>query len=236
MKEIKVHLITGISLFAFLFGGVMCTSRVATESNLVQPIGENIELPDPFLDSPTSIEQALSERRSVRDYSNAPLTLAEISQLLWAAQGITHPSGYRTAPSAGALYPLEVYLVAGNVEDLPAGVYLYDPEKHLLKLVSEGDIRSRLADAALGQEPVENAAAVIVIAAVYERTTGKYGDRGIRYVHMEVGSAAQNIYLQAVSLDLGTVFIGAFDDEEIKKVVGLQDQEQPLCIMPVGRK
>ena len=214
----------------------MCTSKVETESNLVQPIGENIVLPDPFLDSPISIEQALSERRSVRDYSNAPLTLAEISQLLWAAQGITHPSGYRTAPSAGALYPLEVYLVVGNVEDLPAGVYLYDPEKHLLKLVSEGDIRSELSDAALGQEPVENAAAVIIIAAVFERTTGKYGDRGIQYVHMEVGSAAQNIYLQAVSLDLGTVFIGAFDDEEIKEVVGLQDQEQPLCIMPVGRK
>jgi len=214
----------------------MCTSRVATESNLVQPIGENIMLPDPFLDSPISIEQALSERRSVRDYSNAPLTLAEISQLLWAAQGITHPSGYRTAPSAGALYPLEVYRVAGIGENLPAGVYLYNPEKHLLKLVSKGDIRSQLSAAALGQEPVENAAAVIVIAAVYDRTTGKYGDRGIRYVHMEVGSAAQNIYLQAVSLDLGTVFIGAFDDEEIKKVVGLQDQEQPLCIMPVGRK
>lgn len=214
----------------------MCGQDNHADPATVLPNGESIKLPDPILKGDTSIEEALVERRSVREFTNEPLTLTEISQLLWAAQGITHPGGYRTAPSAGALYPLEVYLVAGNVNDLPAGVYRYDPQGHALEKISEGDKRSMLSQAALGQEAVKNGAAVIVITAVYERTTVKYGDRGIQYVHMEVGSAAENIYLQAAALDLGTVFIGAFSDEEVKEVLGLPAEEQPLCIMPVGRK
>ena len=197
---------------------------------------EIIKLPEPRYDSETSIEKALLERRSVRDYKDEPLTLIEVSQLLWAAQGITDPGGFRTAPSAGALYPLELYVVAGNVNDLPDGIYKYKPHGHELARVVEGDKRTELCNAALDQPPVKDAAAVIVFSAVYERTTGKYGERGIRYVHIEAGHAAQNIYLQAVSLNLGTVVIGAFDDEEVKKVLNTGDEEQPLYIMPVGKR
>ncbi|MBU4225013.1 MAG: SagB/ThcOx family dehydrogenase [Chloroflexi bacterium] len=190
----------------------------------------------PVHDSETSVEKALLERRSLREYGREPLTLAEISQLLWAAQGITHPAGLRTAPSAGALYPLEIYLLAGNITDLHAAIYRYKPESHALSLIAEGDQRPALCQAALGQSAVQDAAAVIVIAAIYERTTVKYGERGVSYVHMEVGSAAQNLYLQATSLNLGTVFIGAFHEDEVKKVLHMAGDEQPLGLMPVGRK
>ena len=193
-----------------------------------------IALPAPELNGSTSIEQALLERRSVREYRNEPLSLPEIGQLLWAAQGITSPSGKRTAPSAGALYPLELYLVAGDVEDLRAGVYKYIPHDHVLKEITPGDKRIELTNAALKQESIQKAPAVIVLSAVYERTRVKYGDRGDRYVHMEIGFAAQNIYLQAEALELGTVFIGAFYDESVKKILGMQDDEGPLGIMPLG--
>lgn len=195
-----------------------------------------IGLPEPGYDSETSIEKALLERRSIRDYKDESLTLTEVSQLLWAAQGITDPRGFRTAPSAGALYPLELYVVAGNVNKLPAGIYKYKPQGHELVKIAEGDKRIELSRAALGQAWVRNGAAVIVFAAVYERTTAKYGERGIRYGHIEVGCAAQNVYLQAVSLNLGTVFVGAFYDNKVKKIMDMKDNEQPLCIMPVGRK
>ena len=159
-----------------------------------------------------------------------------VAACLWAAQGITSPTGGRTAPSAGALYPLEVYLVAGEVSDLPAGIYHYIPRQHALYLVIAGDQRQIIYEAALNQSAVKDAPAVIVITAIYERTTGKYGERGKQYVHMETGTAAQNIYLQAVSLNLGTVFIGAFHDDEVKGVLQLSEDEIPLAIMPVGRK
>lgn len=195
-----------------------------------------IPLPEPRRASPTSVEEALAQRRSVRDYRDEPLTLAELGQLLWAAQGITDPAGFRTAPSAGALYPLELYVVAGNVESLPPGVYRYSPRQHALAHLAEGDRRNALAGAALGQGAVREGAAVLVFAAIYARTTGKYGERGIRYVHMEAGHASQNVYLQAVALGLGTVTIGAFYDDRVKNVVGMADDEQPLYLMPVGRR
>jgi SagB-type dehydrogenase family enzyme len=198
-------------------------------------VGDTIILPEPRNSGGISVEEALLERRSIRNYKNEALTLAEISQLLWAAQGITHPGGYRTAPSAGALYPLEVYVVAVNVEGLQAGIYKYRPQGHELKKVAEGDVRAELCAAALDQECIEDGAAVLVFAAVYERTTGKYGERGVRYVHMEVGHAAQNVYLQAVSQGLGTVVVGAFDDGGVEKLLQMQDDERALCIMPVGR-
>jgi len=197
--------------------------------------GEWISLPQPEYDSQTSIESALLERRSIRDYSSTPLSLHEISQLLWAAQGITRPGGYRTAPSAGALYPLELYLISGEVEQLPAGVYRYHSIEHRLEQHMLGDVRQELSAAALNQESVRHAPAVILIAAVYERTTQKYGERGRQYVHMEVGSAAENIYLQSESLDLGTVFIGAFHDDQVRQVVAMDKEEVPMCIMPVGK-
>jgi len=175
-------------------------------------------------------------RRSVREYSESSLSLSEISQLLWAAQGITHQNGSRTTPSAGALFPLEVYVVAGRVDDLPSGVYRYEPHGRELVLVMSGDKREDLYLATIEQECVRVGAAAIIIAAVNERTTQKYGERGIRYICMEAGHAAQNVYLQASSLDLGTVVVGAFQDERVKKVLQMPAKESPLYIMPVGRR
>jgi SagB-type dehydrogenase family enzyme len=159
----------------------------------------------------------------------------ELSQLLWAAQGITHPRGLRTAPSAGALYPLELTVVAGMVTDLPAGIYRYQPAGHRIVLIAQGDRRATLADAALGQSSVRKAPVVIAIAADHQKTTTKYGDRGVRYVHLEAGHAAQNLYLQATALGLGTVVIGAFSDQSVAAVLQSAGQ-QPLYLIPVGRK
>lgn len=195
-----------------------------------------INLPEPQYDSDVSIEQSLLNRRSIRSYTGEPLTLQEVSQLLWAAQGITDPRGFRTAPSAGALYPLEVYLVAGDVEDLTSGVYRYEPDDHQLARIIDGDKRAKLADAALAQPWVKEGAISIVFAAVYERTTSKYGDRGVRYVHMEAGHAAQNLCLQATAMGLGAVTVGAFHDEQVSKLLNLPQDEKPLYIIPVGRK
>lgn len=198
-----------------------------------------VPLPDPVFESKLgmSLERAILERRSVREYSSGPLTLEEMGQLLWAAQGITEPErGFRAAPSAGATYPLEIYLIAGQVEGLSPGVYRYRPHTHDLELISEGDRRQELFNAALQQTPVREAAINLVFSAVYQRTTQRYGERGIKYVHMEVGHAAQNVYLQVVSLGLGTVVIGAFDDQTVQRVLNLPLEEVPLYIMPVGRK
>jgi SagB-type dehydrogenase family enzyme len=199
-----------------------------------QPTGA-IKLPPPRLDSPTSIESALRRRRSVREFDRKPVTLLEVSQLLWAAQGLTDLEGKRTAPSAGALYPLEVFLVAGEEGDLPAGVYRYRPQGHDLLLMAEGDKRAKLAAAALEQDWLADAPVTIVLAAVFERTARKYKQRAERYVQLEVGHAAQNVHLQAVALDVGTVVVGAFDDAEVKQVLSLAANEQPLCLMPIGK-
>ena len=193
-----------------------------------------IQLPGPQQESGTSIEQALQTRRSVREYSADYVSLDKIAQLLWAAQGVTAERGHRTVPSAGALYPLEIYLVAGEVPGLEQGVYHYVPGEHALVLVARGDPRAELQAAALHQDAIGSAPALIVIAAQYERTTAKYGQRGVRYVHIETGCAAQNIYLQTVPLGLGTVLIGAFHDQDVLEILGLYPDHQPLAIMPVG--
>jgi len=195
-----------------------------------------INLPEPQYDSDVSIEQSLLNRRSIRSYTGEPLTLREVSQLLWAAQGITDPRGFRTAPSAGALYPLEVYLVTGDVEDLTSGVYRYEPDGHQLTRIIDGDKRAELADAALAQPWVKEGAVVIVFTAVYGRTAIKYGERGVRYVHIEVGHAAQNLCLQATAMGLGVVTVGAFHDEKVTKLLNLPEDEEPLYIIPIGRK
>lgn len=196
---------------------------------------ERIKLPKAAVEGSVSVEAALDERRSVRTFADRPLSLADVAQLLWAAQGITTRDGRRTAPSAGALYPLEIYLVAGNVESLPAGVYRYEPEGHELRLTMEGDRRKDLAAAVLGQAWVRRAPAVLVIAGIYERSAKKYGKRAIRYTRIEVGHVAQNVYLQAVARDLGTVIVGAFYDTDVQEVLGMPDDHAPLALMPVGR-
>lgn len=194
-----------------------------------------IKLPDPILDGTLSVEKALFLRRSVRNYAAKPLALAELSQLLWAAQGFSTRKGLRTTPSAGALYPLEIYIAAGNVNGLASGVYKFDCRRHVLTQTGASDIRAELFDAALRQGSIKNAPLVMVICAVYQRVISKYGDRGIRYADMEAGHAAQNVYLQAESLGLGTVAIGAFHDSRISKIVNLADNEHCLYLMPIGK-
>jgi SagB-type dehydrogenase family enzyme len=181
------------------------------------------------------LEEALLKRRSVRSYANIPVTIGEISQLLWAAQGITNAKGNRTAPSAGACYPLDVYLVVGNADSLLPGLYRYLPKTHQVEMVSRGDIRESISAAALGQKSVRSAPATIAIIASYEKIDSRYKDRKIRYADMEAGHVGQNISLQAVALGLGTVMVGAFDDRSLKAVLNLGHQEVPLYLIPVGK-
>jgi len=197
---------------------------------------ESIPLPEITISGKHFLQQLLQQRRSVRHFQDVSISLSDIGQLLWTAQGITNPKGFRTAPSAGALYPLELYVVAGQVKNLSSGIYHYDPNNHRLIKVDSGDRRKKLAQAAYWQASVSDAATVVVFAAVYERATFKYGERGVRYVHIETGHAAQNLSLQAESLGLGTVVIGAFNDDEAKAVLQLPDDVQPLLLMPVGKK
>jgi SagB-type dehydrogenase family enzyme len=192
---------------------------------------KEINLPEPKEKGSTSIEETLNKRRSVRDYKKGPLRLEQISQLLWAASG---KNLYRrTVPSAGATYPLETYLVVGEVEGLEPGIYHYSYSSNSLERTKNQDIRNKLSQAALGQRMIEKASINIIIAADYGRTTSHYGQRGIRYVHMEVGHVGQNISLQANALSLGAVMIGALEDKEVKGVLGIK--EEPLYIIPVGK-
>ncbi|MFO8234671.1 MAG: SagB/ThcOx family dehydrogenase [Bacteroidales bacterium] len=238
-----MKLICSIFLLTGLFAGIQCNSQEPGNKD-----GDAISLPSPGTKGDVSIESTLENRRSVREFSDKPLTLSDIGQILWAAQGITEKmeqppaqwkgdewmGGKRTAPSAGALYPMEIYLIASRVEGLDEGVYWYHPGEHELRLVLEGEIGKKLASAALGQSCIRQASANIVMTGVYERTANKYGERAQRYVHIETGAVAQNIYLQAESLDLGTVFVGAFQDEELIQLLELPEKESPLGIMPLG--
>lgn len=211
------------------------TSFAVVGSAAVGQERQVVSLPDPVRDGGVSLERALSARESVREFTSSSLTLGEVSQLLWSAQGETRRGGGRTTPSAGGLYPLEIYVMVGAVENLEPGIYRYRPERHDLLAVGAGDHRSQLASAALSQSWMRDAAIMIVVAAQYARTTGKYGERGRKYVHMEVGHTAQNVYLQATALGLGTTFVGAFNDNQVKGIIGLPAAEHPLGIMPVGR-
>jgi len=190
-----------------------------------------INLQAPRLKGEMSLEEAINLRRSVRRYKSEPLTLEQVSQLLWAAYG-KNAYGKKTSPSAGACYPFEIYVVVSNVKNLKPCIYHYDSENHALELVREGDFNKSLAKACLNQRHVENAAINIIIVAHYKRTTRRYGERGIRYVHIDAGHVGQNIYLQATALGLGTVAVGAFRDEEVKKVINVPGE--PLYIFPVG--
>ena len=193
---------------------------------------EAIVLPAP-LDMPMELDDAIRTRRSVRRFDDTPLDLNAVATLLAAAQGITGPgSQYRAVPSAGALHPLELYLVAGEVQGLTPGVYHYRLDDGSLVLVADGDQRAALDRAALGQQVVGAAPASLVICAAIDRTTTKYGPRGQRYVHMEVGHAAQNLYLTATALGLGTVSVGAFEDTELQRLLDIS--WSPLLIMPLG--
>lgn len=213
---------------------ILSTGFAMSNVAICEQVGQEVVLPGIESHGDMSVAEAIEARRSVRAFRRKDLALSDISQLLWAAQGITDRDGLRAAPSAGALYPVEVYLVAGDVEGLPPGVYRYTPQEHHLILVASGERRNPLAGAALGQSWVRRAPAVIVITAVFERSAVKYGQRARRYSHIEVGHVAQNIYLQATARGLGTVIVGAFDDAEVQEVLDLPPDHAPLAIMPVG--
>jgi len=196
---------------------------------------EEIRLPKPKYAGTASLEEVVLKRRSRRNYVEKAVSLEVLSQVLWAAQGVTDPmSGKRAAPSAGMTYPLVTYVVVGDAEKLSPGLYRYDVKQHSLTKVLNGDLRAALAHAALDQEFIEDAAFSIVLSAIYERTTRRYGERGVRYVHMEIGHVGQNVYLQAEALRLGTVVVGAFHDDEVRRVLKLPKNENPLYIIPVG--
>lgn len=232
----KNKILFSLTLLISIFIGLLFFTKgmYNVEGEIEGQAKEEVKLPQPRKMSAVSVEEALLKRRSVREYKDEALSLKEVSQLLWSAQGVTANWGARTAPSAGALYPLEIYLVAGRVENLVSGIYRYNPETHSLIKIVEGDKRFALFSASLFQTCIKNAPISLVICARYERTTQKYEKRGERYVHIEVGHLCQNIYLQAESLGLVTVAIGAFVDEAVKKV--LNAQEEPIYIMPVGKR
>lgn len=221
---------TAILLAGAIVGPIMKGASAETRGG-----AERIGLPPPAPNRQMTVEAAIRSRRSIREFGPGSITIDEISQILWAAQGITDRAGYRAAPSAGALYPLEISLIAGDIRSLPAGIYRYSPPAHALDAGSAGDRRAAIAEAALSQRWIADAAAILILAAVEERTTVKYGRRGIRYVHIEIGHAAQNVYLQAAALGLGTTIVGAFKDNEVKDVANLRRDETPLCLLPIGR-
>jgi SagB-type dehydrogenase family enzyme len=199
----------------------------------------SISLPKPSFDGKVSVEKAIKERRTIRDFKERTLSLAYLSQLLWAAQGITDPTiGRRAAPSGGALYPLDIYVLIGEngVEKMEAGIYHYLPKEHSVLLISKGDRRKEMASASLGQMWMATAPVIFIITAEYKRTTWKYGERGIRYALIEVGHVGQNLFLQAEAMGLGAGIVGAFNDLEVSKVAGLPPKHEPLLIMPVGYK
>jgi SagB-type dehydrogenase family enzyme len=193
-----------------------------------------IKLPPPDTVGQVTVEQALWYRRSVRAFADESLSMKQVGQLLWAAQGLNRGLAGRTAPSAGATYPMELYLVAGKVKGLKPGVYHYGIDGHSLVLMQDGDHRAELAEAALGQKSIVTAPVVLVLAAEFGRTAKRYAERAPRYVYMEAGHVGENVHLQSEALGLGTVMIGAFQDDRVKKFLGIR--QEPLYIMPVGGK
>ena len=190
---------------------------------------ERIVLPEPKIKGDMSLEETILRRRSIRSFGPKELSLDEISQILWATQGITDKRrGFRAAPSAGALYPLEIYLIKKD------GVFHYNIENHSLKKDKSDDVRSEIVRAAWGQSFIAQAPVSIIICAVRSRVTSRYGARGNRYVDIEVGHAAENLHLQAVALGLASVPIGAFTDSEVKQILDLPRNTDPIYIIPVG--
>lgn len=222
-KNIKYCIFYIIMLIA---GGC---GMIATKAKLIflEPIN---------IDNMNNVELVIEKRRSIRSYKDEPILLNELSRLLWGAQGITDERrGFRAAPSAGALYPLEIYIVAGNIQGLAAGVYKYIIEKNALEKISDGDKRKELGEAAYSQMWAATAPASIVICGVYERTRRKYRENADPYVHMEVGAVAENIYLQGRSLNIGTCFMAGFVEKRVHDIISSKADEIPLAILPVGR-
>lgn len=222
------YTVLALALVASLSLGGCAPGMEQVREVAASPPPEEMALPEPRLKGELSLEETLAQRRSVRSYTDEELTLEEISQLLWAAQGLTAAWGGRTAPSAGALYPLEVYVATAD------GLYHYVPQGHKVIIESQDDLRLKLWEVGLKQDAIREAPVIFVITAVYERTEKKYGDRAERYVRLEAGHACQNLLLQAVALDLGAVPIGAFYDDQVQAVLSLPPDHEPLYLIPAG--
>ena len=205
-------------------------------STKTAPAADLIKLPPPAHMGQMSVPEALKKRRTVRQFADRGLDLAQVSQLLWGTDGISDAKGLRTAPSAGATYPLEIYLVAGErgVTGLAPGLYHFRPDSHSLELVQKGDLRAQVSRICLHQTWMAQAPVMVIFAAEYRRCTARYGERGLRYTHMEVGHAGQNLFLQAEALGLACGIVGAFEDRDLKEILHLPSQHEPLLIMPVG--
>jgi SagB-type dehydrogenase family enzyme len=236
LKTIQKHKLLSYSLIIaipLLLLFVFLTSKggciMATEKT-----PQIISLPKSIDIGSMSYEETLSKRRSVRNFDKKPMTLEQISQILWAAQGITNKRGFRTAPSAGALYPLNVYAIVGEANGISPGIYRYHPANHTVTRIKTGDMRSKFHKAGLGQNAIRTAPVTILFCGIVERTTRKYGDKGVQYVLMEAGHVGQNVLLQAVSLGLGAVPIGAFNENEIRQIMEFDNKTSPLYLIPIG--
>lgn len=228
-------LFVSIGSNAFFFTGNANARKV--NENIQE--GKRMKLPKPKTNGEVSLETAIKRRRTVRSFASRPLSMEQCSQLFWAAQGITENNGFkRAAPSGGALYPMDIYAVVGEncVNGMKSGAYHYDPKGHAVSLISAGDLRNKVAGAALSQVWMATAPLNILITAEYYRITGKYGKRGVRYAIIEAGHIGQNILLQSEAMGLGAGIVGAFKDEKIRQVVNILPNHEPLLILPVGYK
>lgn len=245
--QMKTFFFAGtLFLIGLTFNGCGTSKKEAENKNGLTKTNDSLltyVLPSPILSSNFSLEEALQKRRSRRSYQKDALSPEQLSQVLWAAYGITKPTpkrpaisgGLRTAPSAGALYPLEIYVLVGNVKGIEPGVYKYHPIGHKIVSVMGKDIRTDLCAAALNQEMVKTAPVSLLYCAVFSRTMEKYGERGRRYVYMDLGHSAENVYLQVETLHLGTCVVAAFEDEKVKEIMPFAAEEEPLYIMPIGK-
>ncbi len=216
---------------------LLMLTAVAVSETSEQYASNVIKLPQPRTDGGISLQKALQERQAIKSFSNEPLTLEEVSQLLWAAQGITDDKGHRTTPSCLASYPLEIYLLAGNVTGLSAGVYHYSPQGHNLTAIASGNRIHELFSLSESEEDWKaSAPAIFIITGVFERLNKIVGKDWSRFVYVEAGAAAENMLLEVVSLDLGSALTIKFDENKTRELLGLSGGEEPLGVLPVGRK
>ncbi len=227
-------IIISLLLFISIFSLVTKFNSISQQkiTSAVIAIGEVIKLPNPIIKSNISVEEAIYNRKSIRNFMDEQLSLKDFSQLLYSSQGITEGT-HRVVPSAGALYPLEIYAAVEDVENITPGLYHYIPHKHSIEYIAGGSIKPNIPSIAYNQLWIKDSAADIIIAADYSRTESKYRKMAEKYVHMEVGHASQNVYLQAYALGLGTTIVGGFDNKKMKELMGIP--YMPLAILPIGK-
>jgi len=231
--KVKLHVLFSIILLILVVFHVFSLVFPIKPSITVNET--SIKLPEPNLKGMMSLEEAIMKRRSIRDLKDESITLEELSQILWAAQGITSKDGKRTVPSAGMTYPLEVYILVRRVNGMNPGIYHYNPSYHDLNSIKVGNYSDELKQAAFNHVSISEGGITIAITADFSRTTSSFGERGERYVYLEAGHCAQNIYLQVTALNMGSVVVGSFNDQEVQKALSLPENHKPIYIIPIGR-